>query len=55
MVAKKLAATVEELESYLVLEPSLQPEGFTPQQLATWDTLPESVRRAFPSRGPTGG
>lgn len=45
LVAKKLAGTQEELEVYLALETSLQPSGFVLEELATWDRLPEPVKR----------
>ncbi|MBI4513552.1 MAG: hypothetical protein HY702_05520 [Gemmatimonadetes bacterium] len=50
VVAKKLAATLEELEVYLALEMSLHPPGFVVEELSTWDRLPEPVKRQLVSR-----
>jgi hypothetical protein len=51
VVAKKLAPTLEEVETHLALERGLQPPGFAPAQLQTWAQMPEAVRRAAARAG----
>lgn len=46
VVARKLASTLEEVETHLALERGLQPPGFAPDQLHTWAQMPDDVRRA---------
>lgn len=51
VAAKKMAATLEELETYLALERGWQPPGFAPEQLQSWDGFPEEIRRAALAAG----
>jgi hypothetical protein len=55
VLAKKVAASLEELEIYLAVETAWQPAGFTPDQLAAWDRLPEEVRHAAERAARPGG
>lgn len=54
VVAKKVAASLEQLEGYLAVEVAWQPAGFAPEQLAAWDRLPEEVRQAAERTAPPG-